>query len=58
MISTKVAMKEMQLIEEKHEVLEDLVKDLETKVVKDLICYELGEPSLDRFFLTGVNLKE
>ena len=43
-------MKEVQLIEE-HEVLEDVGRDPEAKVVEDLICYELDEPSSDRFLL-------
>ena len=49
-------MKEVQLIEEEQEILEDFEKDPESKVVEDLICYELDEPSLDSFFLIGVNL--
>ena len=28
------------------------------KVVEDLVCFDLNEPSLDRFFLTGSNFKE
>ena len=51
-------MKEVQLVEEEHEFLEDVGRNLEAKVVEDLICYELDELSLDRFFLTGANLKE
>ena len=51
-------MKEVLLIKEEHKVLEDVERDLETKVVEDLICYELDEPSLDRFFLIGVTLEE
>ena len=46
-------MKEVQLIEEEQEVLEDVERALEAKVVEDLIRYELDEPSLDHFFLTG-----
>ncbi|GFZ16802.1 hypothetical protein Acr_26g0000720 [Actinidia rufa] len=57
-VSTKPAMKEVQLIEEEMEVLEDIWRDLEAKVVEDLICYELDEPSSDSFFLTGANLEE
>ena len=49
-VSTKTAMKEVQLIEE-HEVLEDVGRDPEAKVVEDLIRYELDEPSSDRFVL-------
>ena len=48
----------MQVIEEEHEVLEDVGRDPEDKVVEDLIRYELDEPSSDRFFLTGANLEE
>ncbi|GFS40391.1 hypothetical protein Acr_00g0068270 [Actinidia rufa] len=33
-------------------------RDLETKVVEDLIRYELDEPRSDHFFITGANLKE
>ncbi|GFS31617.1 translocon at inner membrane of chloroplasts 21 [Actinidia rufa] len=40
------------------EVLEDVGRDSEAKVVEDLICYKLDEPTLDRFFLTGANLEE
>ena len=57
-ISTKPGMKEVQLIEEEHEVLEDVEWDPEAKVVEDLIRYELDEPSSDRFFLIGANLEE
>ena len=41
--------------EEEHEVLENVERDLEAKVVEDLICYELDEPSSDCFFLIGAN---
>ena len=51
-------MKEMQLIEEEHEVLKDVGRDPEAKVVENLICYELDEPSLNHFFLIDANLKE
>ena len=47
----------VQLIE-KREVLEDVGREPEVKVVEDLIRYELEEPSSDRFFLTGTNLEE
>ena len=57
-VSTKPIMKEVQLIEEEIEVLEGVGQDPEAKVVKELICYELDEPSSDRFFLTGANLEE
>ena len=33
-------------------------RDPETKVVEDLICYEIDVPSSDCFFLTGANLEE
>ena len=58
MISTKAAIKEVQLVEEEQEVLEDVEKDPEAKVAEDSMRYELDEPSLDRFFLTGANLEE
>ncbi|GFZ10836.1 hypothetical protein Acr_22g0002340 [Actinidia rufa] len=51
-------MKEVQLIEEEHEVLEDDGRDLKAKVIEDLIRYELDEPISDRFFLTSANLEE
>ncbi|GFZ11580.1 hypothetical protein Acr_22g0009780 [Actinidia rufa] len=57
-VSTKVAMKEVQMVDEKWAVLEDVGKTLEAKVMEDLIRYELNEPSSDRFFLTSANLKE
>ncbi|GFY95352.1 hypothetical protein Acr_10g0007370 [Actinidia rufa] len=40
---------EVQLVEEEQEVLEDIERDPEAKVVEDLMCYELDEPSLDHF---------
>ena len=49
-------MKEIQLVEEKHEVLEDVRSNPESKVMEDLMCYELDEPSSDCFILTGANL--
>ncbi|GFS32686.1 hypothetical protein Acr_00g0024030 [Actinidia rufa] len=54
-VSTKVTMKEVQLIKKEQKVLEDVGRDPEAKVVEDLIRYEL---SLDRFFLMGANLEE
>ena len=57
-ISTKAAMKEVQLIEEEHKVLEDIGKDPKAKVVEDMIRYKLNEPRLVHFFLTGANLEE
>ena len=58
MISTKVVIKEVQLIEEEHEVLEDVRRNPKAKVMEDLIRYELDEPSSDRFFLTCAHLEE
>ena len=46
------------MIEEEHEVLENVERDPKAKVVEDLIRYELDEPSLDCFFLTSANLEE
>ena len=46
------------MIEEEHEVLEDVGRNPEAKVMKDLIRYELDELSSDRFFLTGANMEE
>ena len=57
-ISTKAAVKEVQLIEEERKVLEDAGRNPDAKVVEDLIRCELDEPSLDRFFLTSANLEE
>ena len=51
-------MKEVQLVEEEDEALEDVGRNPKAKVVEDLIHYELDEPSLNHFFLTGANLKE
>ena len=51
-------MKEVQLIEEDLNVLENVGRDPKTKVVEDLVHYELDEPSLDNFFLTNANLEE
>ena len=57
-VSTKATMKEVQLVEEEREVLEDVGRTPETKVAEDLIRYELDEPSSDRYFLGGSNMKE
>ena len=54
----QAAVKEVQLIEAEQEVLEDIGRDPEAKVMEDLIHYEPDEPSLDRFFLMGDNLEE
>ena len=51
-------MKEVQLINEAHKILEDVRRDPEAKVVEDLIRYELDKPSSDRFFFTSANLEE
>ena len=51
-------MKKVQLIEKEIEVLEDVGRNPEAKVVGELIRYELDEPSSDRFFLTSANLEE
>ena len=57
-INTKAAIQEVQLIKEEQEVLEDIKRDPETKVVEDLMRYELDEPSSDNFFLIGANVEE
>ncbi|GFY88741.1 hypothetical protein Acr_06g0006810 [Actinidia rufa] len=44
-ISTNAIMKKVQLVKEEHEVLEDVGRNPEAKVVEDLIRYELDEPS-------------
>ena len=51
-------MKKVQLVEEELKLLEDVIKNSKDKVVENLICYELDEPSLDRFLLTCPNLKK
>ena len=53
-----ISTKEVQLIEEEHEVLKDVERDPEAKVMEDLIHYELDKPSSDHFFVTGTNLEE
>ncbi|GFS38323.1 hypothetical protein Acr_00g0056810 [Actinidia rufa] len=40
------------------EVLEDVGRDLETKVIEEMVHYELDEPGSDRFFLIGSDLKK
>ena len=57
-IATKTTMKEVQLVKEEHEVLEDVRRNPEAKIVKNLIRYELDEPSSNSFLFTGANLKE
>ncbi|GFS36376.1 hypothetical protein Acr_00g0045620 [Actinidia rufa] len=44
-VSTKAAVAEVQLIEEDIEVLEDVGRDPETKVIEELVRYELDEPA-------------
>ncbi|GFY97770.1 hypothetical protein Acr_12g0003110 [Actinidia rufa] len=56
-VSTKVAVKEVQMVEEDIEVLEDVGRDPEAKVIEELVRYELDEPSSDQFFLIGVAIK-
>ncbi|GFZ19457.1 5'-3' exonuclease family protein [Actinidia rufa] len=46
------------LRQEEREGLEDVGRTPETKVVEDLMCYDLSESSSDCFFLTGSNLTE
>ena len=48
-------MKEVQVIKEEHEVLDDIGRDPKAKIVEDRIRYELDELSLDHFFLTSAN---
>ncbi|GFS42094.1 hypothetical protein Acr_00g0078070 [Actinidia rufa] len=57
-VSTKAAVKEVQMVEEDIEVLEDVGRDPEAKVIEELVRYELDEPSSNRFFLTGSDLNE
>ncbi|GFZ15738.1 hypothetical protein Acr_25g0001470 [Actinidia rufa] len=57
-VSTKAEVKEVQMVKTNIEVLEDVGHDPETKVIEELVCYELDEPSSDRFFLVGSNLNE
>ncbi|GFY97881.1 hypothetical protein Acr_12g0004220 [Actinidia rufa] len=57
-VSTKAAMKEVQMVEEDIEVMEDVGRDPEAKVIEELVRYELDEPSSDRFFLIGSDLKK
>ena len=51
-------MKKVQLVEEERELLEDVGRALESKVVKDVIRYELNEPSSRCYSLIGSNMKE
>ncbi|GFZ15616.1 hypothetical protein Acr_25g0000250 [Actinidia rufa] len=51
-------MKEVQMIEEDIEVLEDVGRDPEAKVIEELVRYELDEPVSGQFFLVGSGLNE
>ncbi|GFZ19863.1 hypothetical protein Acr_28g0005680 [Actinidia rufa] len=57
-MSTKVAKKEVQLVEEERKILEDASRTSEDKVIKDLIRYELDELSLNYYYLVGSNMKQ
>ena len=48
----------MQLLEVDREMLEDVDRILEGKVVENLVRYELDEPRLNCFFLVGLNFKK
>ncbi|GFS37062.1 hypothetical protein Acr_00g0049520 [Actinidia rufa] len=52
-VSTKMAMKEVQMIEKDIEVLKDVGRDPEAKVIEELVRYELDEHGSDRFFLVS-----
>ena len=45
-------------VEEERKVLENVGRNPKAKVVEDLICYELNEQSLNRYFLIGSNVKK
>ena len=55
-VTTEATMREVRLVEMEWEVLEDVGRIPEAKVVVDLVRYDLDEPRLDCFFLTGANL--
>ncbi|GFZ05420.1 hypothetical protein Acr_17g0009920 [Actinidia rufa] len=57
-VSTKSTVKEVQMVEEDIEVLEDVGCDPEAKVIKKLVRYELDEPNSDQFFLNESDLNE
>ncbi|XP_057490953.1 uncharacterized protein LOC130776722 [Actinidia eriantha] len=57
-VSTKAVVKEVQMVEEDIEVLEDVGRDPKAKVIEELVGYELDEPSLDRLFLIESDLNE
>ena len=44
-------------MEEDREVIKDVGRTSEAKVVGDLILYDLDEPCSDRYFLVGSNMK-
>ena len=58
MVSTKATMKKVQLVEEEKEILENVGRIPEAKVVEDRMLYDLNEPSYNSFFLLGSNLTE
>ncbi|GFY94866.1 hypothetical protein Acr_10g0002510 [Actinidia rufa] len=45
-VSTKAAVKEVQMVEEDIEMLEDVGRDPEAKVIEELVRYELDKPNL------------
>ncbi|GFY90940.1 hypothetical protein Acr_07g0011360 [Actinidia rufa] len=57
-VSTKATVKEVQMVEEDIEMLEDVGRNPEAKVIEELVRCELDEPGSDRFFLIGSDLKE
>ena len=46
------------MVEEERKFLEDVGRTPYTKVMEDLICYELNELSLNHFFLVGSNVRQ
>ena len=56
-MSTKAAMKEVQVVAER-ELLEDVGRTPEDKVVEELIHYELDEPSSDNYLFVDSNMKK
>ena len=57
-VSNKATMKQVQLVKEEREALEDVGRIPEAKVVEDMIHYELDEPNLYHFFLVGSNMRK
>ena len=47
-VSTKAVVKEVQLVKEEREVIEDVGKIPKAKVMEDIIRYDLDKPSSDR----------